>query len=568
MPSSQVAQDLANLIFDAFDEYNADFRMLTQQTGHHFEKCNWNGMQQSAVNRIDLYDRSIDRTIRTLQQLYPSRLSNFSFWRSAKRHYSQLTTPLIDRELYKTYFNSLTRKAFKTVGVNADIEFVDIEHGPIEHIEQKVKTRLYDDPDLDKISQQIISDISLKAPWADADTAINLLCTELHTNLLGLGGRQHLKQIELLKAVFYRNTHAFIVGCMVLDDSTLPLILAITHSEQGLSLDAVLCELDSASILFGFSRSYFHVDLETVGDTVIFLSRIMPKNKPISEMYTVLGRAKQGKTERFRHLFRHLDKSTDDFMIAPGSKGMVMAVFTLPSYDVVFKVIRDRFAFPKTVIRQQVLDRYQLVFKHDRAGRLIDAQEFRRLSFSLQGFSQELLNELLKECQNSVSIEGDKLIIQHLYIERRITPLNLYLRDATPTQAEKIIIDYGLSIKDLAMSNIFPGDLLLKNFGVSRHGRVIFYDYDELCLVTDCNFRTLPKARNELDEMSDEAWFHVDPDDVFPEQFASFLGLSNDLLQQFRTAHGEVFTAAFWQQLKDRLLQGEVIDHVPYVKPN
>jgi isocitrate dehydrogenase kinase/phosphatase len=231
---------------------------------------------------------------------------------------------------------------------------------------------------------------------------------------------------------------------------------------------------------------------------------------------------------------------------------------------VVFKVIRDRFAYPKTVIRDEVLAKYRLVFIHDRAGRLVDAQEFRRLRFPRARFSAELLEELERETGQTVHGDGPDLVFDHMYIERRMTPLNLYLRSAPPAAAEQAVLDYGQCIRDLAYTNIFPGDLLLKNFGVTRHGRVIFYDYDELCQVTDCTFRDLPQATNEEDEMRGEAWFYVGENDVFPETFIRFLAFDDAQRAALLRLHGEILTAAFWRGVQQRLREGEFVEVLPY----
>jgi isocitrate dehydrogenase kinase/phosphatase len=328
-------------------------------------------------------------------------------------------------------------------------------------------------------------------------------------------------------------------------------------------VDAVMQSEADVSIVFSFTKSYFHVDLDRVGEAVLFLKSVLPR-KPVSELFTVLGRAKQGKTERYRELMRHLEQTQDKFVHAAGERGLVMVCFTLPSFDVVFKVIRDRFAYPKTVIRDEVLAKYRLVFIHDRAGRLVDAQEFRRLRFPRARFSAELLEELERETGQTVHGDGPDLVFDHMYIERRMTPLNLYLRSAPPAAAEQAVLDYGQCIRDLAYTNIFPGDLLLKNFGVTRHGRVIFYDYDELCQVTDCTFRDLPQATNEEDEMRGEAWFYVGENDVFPETFIRFLAFDDAQRAALLRLHGEILTAAFWRGVQQRLREGEFVEVLPY----
>jgi len=340
-------------------------------------------------------------------------------------------------------------------------------------------------------------------------------------------------------------------------------VIALKNTDSGVLVDAVMLAEDDVSIVFSFTRSYFHADLERVAEAVVFLRSLMPR-KPVSELFTVLGRARQGKTERYRELMRNLEHTSDLFVHAAGERGLVMVCFTLPSFDVVFKVIRDRFAYPKTVLREEVMAKYRLVFIHDRAGRLVDAQEFRRLRFPLARFAPELLEELRRETAGTVHEDGVDLVFDHLYIERRMTPLNLYVRNSPAAEAERAVLDYGQCIRDLAYTNIFPGDLLLKNFGVTRHGRVIFYDYDELCRVTDCNFRDVPPVTHEEDELRGEAWFYVAENDIFPETFLNFLGFSDEQRAALLRVHGEILTAGFWRGVQQRLKEGEVLEVLPY----
>jgi isocitrate dehydrogenase kinase/phosphatase len=372
-----------------------------------------------------------------------------------------------------------------------------------------------------------------------------------------------VQRVEIIRPVFYQMTRAYLVGRVVGRDWVMPLVVALKNTDRGVLVDAVMMTEGDVSIVFSFTRSYFHVDLERVGEAVVFLKAILPR-KPVSELFTVLGRAKQGKTERYRELFRHLQTTSDTFVHAPGERGLVMICFTLPSFDIVFKVIRDRFPYPKNILRQDVMKKYELVFKHDRAGRLVDAQEFKSLRFPKSRFAAQLLEELMAEAAGTVHVEGEDLIFDHMYIERRMYPLNLYLREATPEQCEKAVLDYGQAIRDLAYTNIFAGDLLLKNFGVTRHARVIFYDYDELCHVTDCRFRDMPQATSEEDEMRAESWFYVADNDVFPETFMSFLGFNEHLKQLFLDVHGEILTADFWRHVQQKHAGGELLEVLPY----
>jgi len=371
----------------------------------------------------------------------------------------------------------------------------------------------------------------------------------------GIPGGHAVVRIEMLRTLFFRERRAYIVGRALAGRAAagaewVPLVIALVNDAKGVRADAVLTEIGHVSPLFGFSRSYFLADLPSIGDAVIFLHALMP-HKPIGELYTVLGRAKQGKTERYRALFHHLSTHPQERLVrADGARGMVMAVFTPMAYPIVFKIIRDEFAYPKDSARRTVEEKYRLVFRYDRIGRLVDAQEFRYLRFPLRQFDSELLEELLGQCAETVAIDGDDLLVKHCYVERRLRPLNLYARESPFEAARDAVIDYGQAIKELALSNIFPGDLLLKNFGVTNRGRAIFYDYDELCLVEQCRFRRLPEAREEDETRPLEKWLSVRHDDVFPEMFSRFLGVSDGLRDALLQAHPEILDAAWWQAMQ------------------
>jgi len=410
--------------------------------------------------------------------------------------------------------------------------------------------------------QRVLADYRFDIPYAHQLRCAAAIAVRLQDDLAHWGDTP-VRSIELLDTVFYRERRAYLVGRVFGEHRFSPCVIALVNDGQGLRADAVLTRRRDVAHLFGVSRSYFQADLATVGDAVVFLRSLLP-GKPIDEIYTVLGRAKQGKTERFREIFRHLDETSDRFVRAPGERGLVMACFTLEGFDVIFKVIRDRFPAVKSIRREEVMAKYDMVFKHDRAGRLVDAQEFRRIRLPQHRFEPDMLAELTSECAINVHSDGNDIIIEHAYVERRMTPLNLFLRSATPEQAELAVIEYGQAIRDLAYTNIFTGDLLLKNFGVTRHNRVIFYDYDELCRVTDCRFRDLPESQDPEDEMRAETWFYVADNDVFPETFLQFLGFEGRLREVFLEKHGAVLEAGWWRELQERLRRGDVVEVLPY----
>jgi isocitrate dehydrogenase kinase/phosphatase len=339
-------------------------------------------------------------------------------------------------------------------------------------------------------------------------------------------------------------------------------VLALTHPPGGVTVDAVLLDADEVSQVFGFTRSYFHVDVRQPFETVRFLKSILPA-KPVAELYISIGYNKHGKTELYRDLLRHLAESDEPFVIAPGDRGMVMEVFTMPSLDVVFKVIKDTFGPPKATSREEVMAKYRLVFRHDRAGRLVDTQEYEHLEFERARFSPRLLARLLADAGESVTAREERVAIRHLYTSRRLAPLNLYLASAPSDAARTAAVELGQAIKDLAASNVFPGDLLPKNFGVTRHGRVVFYDYDEPCPLTDCNFRDLPEAADE-EGAADGPSFFVGARDIFPEEFERFLGLRGALREAFLDAHADLLTPRYWLGVQERIRAGEFPDFFPY----
>jgi isocitrate dehydrogenase kinase/phosphatase len=569
-----MVQDLARRtaaeIFSAFEDYNHAFRAITRRAERRFVQREWQLGQRDAVERIELYDRRVEKCLADLVGHLGRHVAEESTWREIKAEFASLIATFPDRKFDATFFNSLTRKVFKTVGLNREVEFTTVadeegeSHAAPRPGELPIRAAA---PGLELLPA--VEHLLAGAPWArhyeDPAAAARFVADEIAAVLRARCVTPTGLQLEVLQTVFYRATRAFLVGKVAGDGWMLPLIIAFAHPDSGIVADAVMMSEYEVRPLFGFSRSYFHADLPAVEPAIKYLSAIMP-GKPVDEIYTVLGRAKQGKTERYRSLFRHLARSTDSFVHAEGIRGMVMIVFTLYSTELIFKVIRDRFAEPKTTTREEVMQKYKFVFQHDRVGRLVDAQEFRQVRFPKARFAPELLEELLTSAGGTCRIEGNDLIISHCYMERRMKPLDVFIREASPDAARRAIRDYGQAIRDLALSNVFPGDLLLKNFGVSRHGRVVFYDYDELCLVTECTFRDLPTARDDEDEMRAEPWFYVGTTDVFPEQFLEFLGLRGDLREEFLRHHGDLLTADYWRYLKNSHLADQHLEVVPYTR--
>jgi isocitrate dehydrogenase kinase/phosphatase len=559
---SRLANEGAHVIATAWNDLIDRFSIVTRRARHRFLAADWQAIAADHVERLDLYAAFVARAESDIRALLGDRLEARDVWIGMRAVYSGLVNVRPDWELAETFYNSITRRIFDTVGVDPRIEFVSSDYpdrapGPVGRL-----VTSYRGENVVEALRAVLEDVGLDGACAALDQDLQMAAGRLLTRADQMGA-QKIEAIEILPTVFFRGSGAYVVGQMSAAGRTTPFALALLHPPGGVRIDAVMTTENELSVLFSFTRSYFHVAIDHPHEVVAYLRGLMPRKRR-AELFISLGYNKHGKTELFRELMGHLGSSQDRFEMAAGVPGLVMVVFTLPGFDVVFKVIRDRFGAPKQITRDRVMNRYRLVFRHDRAGRLVDAQEYEHLSFAADRFDPELLDQLLEACSRTVARDGDTVHIAHAYVERRVTPLDLYVHEYGGAAAEAAIVDYGQAIKDLAASGIFPGDMLLKNFGVTRHGRVVFYDYDELTTLDECTFRTIPVSDDPYDDMSAEPWFSVGPGDIFPEEFETFLGLSGRLAAVFRSHHGDVFEAAAWREWQLRVAQGDRLEVFPY----
>jgi|SRR5581483_11649746 isocitrate dehydrogenase kinase/phosphatase len=566
LSDSRLANLGATTLRSGFDEYHHEFKAITRRAKTRFERCDWQGMMADSQERLDVRSKVLARTVQAIRDLLDTRVNDHSVWVGIKAVYSGLIADRDDWEIAETFYNSVTRRIFATVGVDAQIEFVDTDFdAPPTHARAPILRSYAQASSTAALVEHILRDFPFDVPYQNVVRDARCVAAQVEQALRKWSAPLVITRAQIVTQVFYRGRRAYIVGKIYAGAHTLPFILALQNEGQGVYVDAVLLDEDDVSILFSFTRAYFFVEADRPYDLVRFLQSLMPR-KRIAELYTSIGYHKHGKTELYRDFLRHLEQSDDKFEIAPGERGMVMLVFHLPSYEAVFKIIKDSFDEPKKTTRAEVKAKYNLVFRHDRAGRLVDAQEFEHLAFARARFDDALLQEMLAKAGETVRVENDRVVISHLYVERRLEPLNLFVKYADENAVRRAVTDYGYAIKDLAKANIFPGDILLKNFGVTRHGRVISYDYDELCLLTDLNFRRLPPPRDDDDELASETWFFVGENDFFPEEFGKWLGLAPQWKQVFLEHHADLFDTPFWDDVKTRLQAGEVLDILPYAE--
>ena len=563
MDERPIAEAIAAVLIEGFDKHYRLFRETTAQAKSRFERAAWVEAQRAVQERIRFYDARVRENVERLRSEFDLDTLDAAAWREVKLRYIGLLVDHHQPELAETFFNSVITRILRSTYSDNDLIFVRaaISTEQIESDPPIYRSYYPAASGLRDCFRRVFADFGWAVPFADLERDLDSLLAAVGEPFAHLEPNH---QLQVLGSAFYRNKAAYVLGKIVNGHQELPFAVPVLHDESGrLELDAILLEPERITVLFSLSRAYFMVDMEVPSGYVDFLRTLAPA-RARGELYTTVGLGKQGKTLFYRDLLQHLHHSEDTFVEAPGVRGQVMLVFTLPSFPYVIKVIKDVFGPGKDTDRETVRSKFELVKRVDRVGRLADTLEFTTLALPLHRFSAELLGELRALAPSMVEVDGDSLVIRHCYVERRMTPLNIYLDRALAEEVEPAVVEYGNAIRELAIANIFPGDLLWRNFGVTRYGRVVFYDFDEIEHLTDVTFRRIPPPPNPEAELSDEPWYGVARNDVFPEEFATFLLGDPRLREPFLRHHGELLEPEFWQECQRRVGRGEIVDFVPY----
>ena len=564
--SRSLSHRVAETILEGFDRHFQLFQEITRSAKQRFEDADWEGESTARKERIYFYDQRVNEAIDQLHERFElDRVDNI-LWQDVKRWYLWLLYDHGQPELAETFYNSVFCRLFDSAYFNNDyifvkpgtaVEFLDLDH--------PVYTSFYpDESGLEDSLEKLLRSFRLDRPWQDIARDIRLLAENLGPVFASSLKPAPHRQIHVASSLFFRNKAAYVVGRAMIGLEMQPFVIPILINDDcELYVDTVITDVNDLALIFSFTRAYFMVDMDVPSGLVGFLKTLLP-TKSHADLYTSIGLQKQGKTLFYREFLHHLKHSSDKLIIAPGIKGMVMSVFTLPSFPYVFKVINDHFAPPKNIDRATVKKKYQLVKMHDRVGRMADTLEFSHVAFPLSRFSRELLDELRNTIAGNLIIDNDIVVIRHLYIERRMVPFNIYLDHADEQSLDAAVASYGNAIKEMIAANIFPGDMLLKNFGVTRHGRVVFYDYDEICHMDEIRIRAVPRAQTPEQEMSAEPWYHVGEDDFFPEQFEHFVINHPKVRERFMVHHPELLDPVYWKQVQTDIREKKRHDVFPY----
>jgi isocitrate dehydrogenase kinase/phosphatase len=566
VPAPAEPSAIARATLEGFNHHYALFRDCARIAKVHFEAGNWLAIAHTSQDRIDFYDRRVAETVGRLEREFGCARIDEAQWEAVKREYIALLIDHKQPECAETFFNSVSCKILHRTYFHNRCLFVrpavSTEH--IDADPPSYRSYYPRQHGLRHALIDIVLDFRLERRFADFRRDLRNILAAFRSRFPHPFVLEANHQLQVLSSLFFRNRTAYIVGRVINGFHSYPFVVPIKHDADGmLYVDALLLEPEQIALLFSANRAYFLVDMEVPSAYVSFLREMVPVRTE-AELYTMVGLQKQGKNLFYRDFLHHLKHSTDAFVVAPGIKGLVMAVFTLPSYPYVFKVIREKISPSKETTPEKVKEKYFLVKHHDRVGRMADTLEYSDVAFPRARCTPELIAELKSVAPSLIEEDGELIIVKHLYIERRMTPLNLFLESATPEQRARTLRDYGDALKQLATVNIFAGDLLFKNFGVTRFGRVVFYDYDEIDYVTACRFRHIPPPPAGYDEMSGEVWYPVAPNDIFPEEFATFLLTDPGVRADFLAHHADLLEAEWWQAAQARLGAGELPEVLSY----
>jgi len=560
------AKLVTRIIRQGFKRHYSLFHKSTEQAKEFFEQGNWQALQHISEKRISFYDQRVTETVKRLREQLGIDSCDEVLWAQVRILYGQYLAFHPQAELAETYYNSVFSNLFHRryyTNENIFIESALAKRLPAQK-ESVYSSYFPSIKGLKNTITDIMKKMDFDAQFVDLDNNIKQIINAFRRQSDHSGFETHQLRFDILKSVFYRNKAAYVVGRVVSPRGFQPFVVPILSNRAGqLFMDALITDPDQLAIIFSFTRAYFFVDAQVPSALVTFLRELIP-HKTLAELYSSIGLYKQGKNEFYRELLNHLHTHDDQFIVTPGIKGMVMTVFTMPNFPYVFKVIKDKFGGTKTLTREGVKDRYLLVKRHDRVGRMADTMEYSRVALPIDRLTDELLQELKETAPSLLEFDGDRVIINHLYAQRKMIPLNLYIDDAEPEEIEAAIYDYGLALKEMVSANIFPGDMLLKNFGLTRHKRVVFYDYDEVQYLSDMNFRQIPEPMTPEQEMASEPWYHVGPNDVFPEEFITFLSTDPKIRRLFKQMHPELFDVAYWHKAQESVLHGDIEDVFPY----
>jgi isocitrate dehydrogenase kinase/phosphatase len=567
------ARRAAGLILAAHRDYLAEFNALTANAKEIFENRAWTQGSLDAGRRVQLYRDQVNGTWRKLQRLFPEQAAHREFWVGVRQAFLENVFDDYEADIALTFFYSTMRLAFDRQ--DTPVEYAD--DGLAEQCEVGSASpvwRVYPagPQHLTPSVAQVLETCKFRAPWEnaarDAAAAADRLLAEWNSQMAA--GSPH--DLQMLEPLFLRDREAYIVGKLREGSRELPVVFALRHEERGITVDAVLAgKEDMRNILFVSTRSTFHVRTNGYREVLAFLDTLAPE-RGHPAMCAVLGFTHPARVALNQRLRRHLRETGERFTPAPGRVGMAMVVFSPPSFPYVFKVVRDFSSKQAWMGRARIMEIYRWVHEMNRGRLMLDAWVYRNLHFPREFFDERVLRELVASAPSSVRLDGNTVVLKHVYAQRRVQPLSAFFDETRDRASRERAIDaLGAFIKDLAGMGFFMADCygLPFNTGLTHGSNVALFDFDDLGPILRHRFRETPRLADERDELlwnteTDGAWFSVDENDVLVDEWERFLGVPADLQEYFRNRHGDLFTVEYWDQVQRRIMAGKLHFVLPY----
>lgn len=571
-PAGRLEEKIAGLIFSSFHTYYLKYEGITGRAKYRFLNREWAQDVQDGVSRINLHPEIMGKLKEDVRHVQPDENFIRQHWREIRTSYMRLVKEKSQvgnayrRDLVHTYFYMAQRIFFPRDSIDDPMGLVwDNRANPSIVPGFVVKYEQGRSGQLRKLLAKIINKSPFSGHLAHAQDDALLGARALELGLQNHGKNiEDLSSLELLSPVFYQTKRAYQVGRVVFKSGEfLPMVLGYAHPESGVQLDVVLVGEKDVSPLFSYTRSNFHVDVSAYREMVEYLVQMLP-NKNRIDFLAAIGFHNPAKEYLKASLRAKLARPNAHFDFAIGVKGNATDVFSVTGFPFVFKIPRELSKKIDFVGRERIIENYRYVHRIDRVGRMLDGLRFQNMRFKKTNFTPELLAYLQENSPSHVRGEGDDVVFDDIFVQKKVIPLNVYLERADDKHTRSALIGLGECIKELISVGIFPGDLMAKNFGVDSDGKVVYYDYDDVDSVSKFQFRNIPAARNDDEEtMALTDRITAGDYDIFPEQIATFLLRPKDL-EMFRLYHADLLRAEGWNKLKQSYESGEIPDLFPY----
>ena len=550
----------ARWILAEFDAYYVESRSIPNFAKAAFERCDPATSLDLSLRRLSVYSISVHGLARRLRESLPSAAEDERFWERIEARYLTLIEGRYESDLAFAYIHSARRMMYE--GMWNPVEYTFLHHRePVTERSAAVRIDFPITPDLDlaMLVDRILDVPSFEQPWRDRNGDVRAVADRLQT--IFRGDERQPVEIQMTDAGFFRNRGAYIVGRIVFDDaSATPLILALLNHDAGIYVQAVLAGQADAHNLFSSTLANFHVTNSHYHELAAFLHSVMPTRR-LGLHYSTIGFNHVGKVAVMNELREELAEHGEVFATAIGFRGSVAIGFAAPSSDYNLKVIRDipteQYKWGDFPGIRAVLDKYRRVHEIDRTGSMLDNIIYYNLELDPAWFEPELLAELLQDAAESVSLRDDAVILKHLIVQRRVRPLPVFFRNATPEEAREVIVNLGHCIKNNAAANVFNKDLDARNYGVSRYHKVYLFDYDALEPLTHVKVRSNADRFDGEDDVPD--WFYEDGVIFLPEEIETGFRIHDRGLRRlFRDVHGDLLTTGYWERMQGVLERGQV----------